>query len=253
MKEFESPRKRLLQAIRKAQHFQIESAAFLKSNFHSIIVESDPGSGCTVRKLKITKFPPDNVTDLAYDTIETLRSCLDHVATACAILSGVCEKQLERVLFPISNDAAKFEDSIARSCKGIHHEIVGLFRSFKAHPGGNETLLQLNQIRKQGYHRFIVPVGTVGHVKPGLGGMHGKRPAYTPGPIWDGKNNEMIYEAWDANGHFGFNAEMTFDTAFGEVAAVAGKSVWTFLLDAAEAVEKVVNDSEAKAQSIWKP
>lgn len=251
MNEFESPHRRLKQAIRKSHQFHIEMTEYLKAQFHSRVIEVHPETGCKLHKVKVVRFPADDLTDLAYEAIDAYRSALDHTAYACAVLSGLSGKALERVYFPVSRDPAQFENSIATACQGLHPDIVDLFRSFKAFPGGNDALSELNLIRRQGHHRLIVPVGTAGSVRPGLGSMSRTRPEYIPGPIWDQKNHELVFRADCPSGSFGYDAHVSFDIVFGEVDAVAGKPVWPFLLNAAEAVDRVVRDAEAKAEEIW--
>ena len=225
---------------------------FFKSDYRTTVVERDAKTSCDLHKIKIVKFPSDDMTDIVYDAIDAFRSALDHTAYACAVLSGVTGKNLESISFPISRDPNKIESSIASGCQGIDPRIVDVFRSHKPYPGGNEPLANLNLIRRQGHHRIIVPVGALAAVQPGLASMSSKRPAYIPSPIWDSKNHELIYRSVDPNGgEFGYDAKVTFEIAFGKVDAVPGKPVWTFLLQTAEAVDSVVKESEAKAQSIW--
>lgn len=251
MDEFGSPHRRLKQAIQKSHRFYTGLTDFLRSDFHSVVVEFDPRTGCDLHKCKLQKFPPDELTDLVYEAIEALRSALDHTAYACALLSGVTGKKLERVAFPISRDPEQFESSIASACQEIHPEIVNLFREFSAYPGGNEVLVQLNLIRRQAHHRVIVPVGTAGEVHPGLGSITATRPEYIPAPIWDGEKHEMVFRADCPSGSFGYNAQVSFDLVFGKVDGVSGRPVWPFLISAAEAVDKVVRDTEVEARRLW--
>jgi|GEM_PF-1224169 hypothetical protein len=252
MKEFESPNRQLRKAIRKSHQFHTMMTAFFKSDYRSTVVERDEKTGCDLHKVKIVKFPSDDMTDVVYDAIDAYRSTLDHTAYACAVLSGVSGKPLEAIAYPISRDPKKIESSIGSGCQGVHPDIVDLFRSHKAYPGGNDALAKLNLIRRQGHHRIILPVGAIASVEPGLASMSRKRPRYIPGPIWDRKKHEIVFRSVDPHGgEFGYDAKVTFDIAFGEVDAVAGELVWPFLIKTAEAVDRVVKETEAKAQSIW--
>lgn len=251
MEEFESPRRRLKQGIQKTHQFLLAKKSYFNSDYHSEVVEFIEEYKCNLHKLKIHTFPPDEITDLVYEAIEAFRSTLDQTAYACAVLSGNTGKTLTKVYFPISNDPDQFENRVTQACSSLHPEIQDLFSSFKAYPGGNDALNELNLIRRQGYHRVIVPVGTLGTVKPGLGSMSATRPEYIPAPVWDKENHELVYKAECPSGTFGYNAEVKFDIAFGEVDGVSGKPVWNFLLSVAEAVDEVVNLTQEKAKIIW--
>lgn len=252
MNEFDSPIRRLKQAIRKSHQFYIMQKRYLESDYRSTVVEVDQKTGCELHKIKIIAFPDDLMTDLAYEAIETYRSVLDHVAYATAVLSGLEGPDLERIYFPMSKTVGGVENAIASGCRGIHPKIVELFRGYQADPGGDADLANLNLIRKQGYHRIIIPVGSIAQVEPGLASATNALPAYIPGPIWDSKNHELVFRARDANGEFGYNAKITFTIAFGEVDGVGGKPVWPFLLKTAKTVDRIIKETESESQRIWR-
>lgn len=252
MDSFDSPKRQLRKAVRKTHQFWLGERAYLNGGVAEHVIESDAKSGCDLHKLKVIKFPPDELTDLAYDIIDAQRSTLDQIAYACAVLSGVLGRDLERIAFPISRDPAQFESSIASGCQGLHPDIVNLFRSYQAHPGGNTFLADLNAVRRQGHHRIVVPVGTASNIKMGLGYSAGKKiPPYIPGPVWNHEKHELVYRASNAEGSFGYDSEVTFRIAFGEVEAVGRKPVFEFLLASGNAVEKVLNETEECARLIW--
>ena len=87
MEEFESPRRRLRQGIRKAHQFHTGVTNFLKSNFHSNVIEFNAECKCNLHKLKVHTFPPDQLTDIVYEAIDAFRSALDQTAYACGLLS----------------------------------------------------------------------------------------------------------------------------------------------------------------------
>jgi hypothetical protein len=225
---YHSPIRVLAKAKTKYEALNSGIKTYLASDFHAEVKEFDLKSGCHLYKHRITRFPGEDIADLAYEIIDHQRSALDQIAYVTAVMSGVTGNALERIHFPISRVSADFENAIKRSCNGLHPDIKTLFRSFKAHPGGNDILVELNGVRKKGFHRFIVPVATVANVTPGLASMQGK-PAYIPAPVWDSKKHEIICKSESDYGRFSFDAELTFNVAFGEVDSVAGKPVATFL------------------------
>lgn len=250
MDEFSSPNRQLKKAIRKTHQFYKMRKSYLESEICSTVVEFHPDTGCNLHKKRITTFPSDDMTDIVVDAVDAFRSTLEHVAYASATISGVSGKSLERINFPITKDPAKFEDTISRCCVGIDPRFVDVFRSHKPYPGGNDALSNLNLIRKQGYHRIIVPVAAIAEVKPDRASMRGKRPDYIPAPVWDGANHEITFISESPDGRFGYDAKLSFDITFGEVEGVAHMPVWTFLIETAEAVDAVVKEAEIVAESV---
>jgi len=250
MAEFDSPRRRLKRAIQKAYEFHLGVAAFLKTPFHTRVVEVHEGTGCRLHKVKITAFPPDELTDLAYEAVEAFRSALDHTVHACGLLSGLSGRNLEQIKFPVTKDSSAFDRTVDDSCKGLRPEFIHFFRTTAAHPGGSAALCDLNLIRRQGHHRVIVPVGTAAAVRPGLGHMSTKKPEYVPAPVWDHTNHELVFLAECPSGSFGYAFEISFSIVFGEVEGASRANVFDFLLEAGQAVEDVVNGAEALAAKL---
>jgi len=216
--------------------------AYLKSDYWAEVEQFDIETGCKLRKIKIIKFPPDEMTDLVYEIIQLQRSVLDQTVYVAGVLSGLTGKDLECLNFPVSTEAA-FDSCVDGRCKGLHPELKELFRSFQAHPAGNRSLFELNRIRRQGHHKFIEPVGTIADVEPGLASISDGYTGYIAAPVWDRKNHEIIFASEGKDGKFGYDAKATFHIAFGEVDAVGGKPVLEFLNGTHASVYEVLNSA----------
>ena len=220
---FESPKRRLRRAKEHTKHINTRLDKFFKKEPYARVVETDPDSGDQIHKFKLTKSIPEKVTDLTYDAIEALRSSLDQATYAVAIACGA--KRPDLVHFPIADDAVKFEKLLKTGqVKDFPPEILTLFRGFEPYQGRNDAIWALNRIRRQGYHRLIVPVGmttqkiTYNHLMISGGGS-------LFSPKWDAEKNEIIFATTRPGAEFDYNVTFSLFVAFGEVEGVAGNPV----------------------------
>jgi hypothetical protein len=128
-------------------------------------------------------------------------------------------------------------------------DILALLRGFNPHKGGNDIIWALNRIRREGYHRLVVPVGTA------TAGFHARYMRISgggsiPAHNWDSEKNEIIFLRARHDTKVDYNLQFAFFIAFGEVEGVAGQPVLGFLNAAASEVERIVLAIEAEARRI---
>jgi hypothetical protein len=251
---FDSAKRRLGRAKHHVRTLDKRFQTFFKKKPYVGVIESHTDGVSQAHKVKLRRKLPKDVTDIAYEALEGLRSALDQTAYAVAIICGTPRPEL--VHFPVTDDPAQFENTISGRCKDFPPEIVALFRSFQAYPGGNDLIVALNRVRRQGFHRLLTPVGSAVYRVSGSSGMlRGgpvpEYPTYIPAPIvWDSTKDEMVYGVVGPGGEFNYKIDFSFIVAFGEIEGLAGAPVVPALRELVREVERIVIATESEARRI---
>lgn len=242
---------------RAKHHIRALDAAFkryFKKQPYVRAIELHTDGVSQAHKVKLKRQLPTALTHTTFEALEHLRSALDQTAYAVGAMCGVSRPDI--ISFPVTDDPAEFENAIRGRLKGCSPEVMALFRSFKAYPGGNDPIVALNQTRRQGFHRLITPVGnataTVTSDRAFLkGGPDPNFPTYVPSPfVWDSEKNEMVYGVVGPGGEFEYQINFTFFIAFGEVEGLAGHAVIPALTAISGAVERVLRTVEAETRKL---
>jgi len=104
--------------------------------------------------------PPAAVSAIAGDTIQNLRSALDHLAYQLVAVGTNKPGPFEHVYFPIHNDAVSYASKKGAQVKGMRGEAVKAIDALAPYRGGDETLWRLHKLNQVDKHRSIVTVGT---------------------------------------------------------------------------------------------
>jgi hypothetical protein len=237
---FASPKRRISRAKEHIADIKSRAGSFFHTKPYARVVERN-AQGLDEFKFKLAKPLPTQITDLAYEAIEALRSALDQATHPIAIVCKV--KRPDLIHSPIGDDAADVDNILNGRIKEFPADIVSLFRSFQPHQTGNPLIWALNRIRRQSTHRLIVPVGVA------TAGMHIKRMTMKgvsiPPPRWDSEKDEMIFAVLGSGSQLEYDVDLAFYIAFGPVEGVAGQPVIDTLLATAAEVERIVVAIEA--------
>jgi hypothetical protein len=246
---FASAKRRVARAKEHIAKIVNETASFYETKPYARLVEKN-ARGFEEHKVKLTADIPAHITDLAYEAIEALRASLDQAAYQIAVACG--SKRPDLVHFPISDNAANFENLLKGQISDFPAELLTLFRTFKPYKDGNDLLFALNRVRRQAAHRFIVPVATcLGGVQVLNACISSPHPMTIPAPKWDSTNNEIILVITGPGSNLEYTIEMTFFLAFGPtVEGLSGESVSDTLEEIATEVERIVLAVEAEAKRI---
>jgi len=250
---FSSPKRRLGRANHHIRTLERRFNAFFKKDPYIRAVEPHTDGVSEAHKIKLRRQLPTDLTDITYEALEALRSALDQTAYSIAVLCK--HPKPTNVHFPVTDDPAEFDNTVRGRCKGLSPEIVAVFRSFKAYPGGNDPLVALNRTRRQGFHRLIMPVGSAvakatgmsGHL---IGGPDPRYPTYMPSLEWDSSKDEMVFGIVGPGGEFQYTLNFTFFVAFGEVEGLAGEPVIVSLTLMAREVGRLIVETEREARRI---
>ena len=131
----QSAKRRLARAQTHIAHLEAGAKLFFDKKPTAVATEQD-AQGNTVVTIVLTEPFPEQLTDLAVEAVEALRSVLDQMAFAIAAAVGKPDSKSAH--FPIADDAAGLETGIKGRCKDIPQEVITFFRSFKPYKGGND-------------------------------------------------------------------------------------------------------------------
>lgn len=95
---------------------------FIEGKPYSTITEKEPQSGDSLVKLVSQRSPPRGPSTLIGDILFNLRSSLDHLVYALAVLNGATDEQKEASEFPVFSDRVKFADLAPKKIGGLTPE-----------------------------------------------------------------------------------------------------------------------------------
>ncbi len=150
--EFLSPRRCVERAKKHIAELDGQVNAWLKTVSDKIAAESEPQG----REHPVDRKSLYPLEEVAFDTINGLRTALDQACFAAAVAGG--NPDPKKAQFPFGDDAAGLENVINRGCKHIPPDIVALLRAFKPYPGGNIILWALNKLANTNKHRLLAEV-----------------------------------------------------------------------------------------------
>jgi hypothetical protein len=244
---FASPKRRLARARNHIDNVEMGIRVFLETQPYERTVERNT-QRFEEHKIRLTKPIPDDVTDLAYEALEAMRSSLDQATYAVAVACN--SKRPDRIHFPVADAAADFENNVRGWLTDFPTDMLALFRSFKAHQAGNELIWALNRIRRQGMHRLIVPVVTATEAFAHSVTINSPHFVELPPLKWDSEKNEVIFARTNPGSDLNYKLDFMFFIIFGEVEGVAGEPIIETLREIAAEVERIVLAIETEARRL---
>jgi hypothetical protein len=251
MDPFASARLRINGARDNLLDFDRLAAAYIDSHPYARVVEDDAEGIFLYKsfKIKLTKAPPEKLGLICSYAIENLRAALDHAAYAAAELSRA--SNLKAIHFPMASSATYFEQAVRDNCKGIHPEIVALFRALKPYKGGDDLLWCINPLRQCSEHRLIRPVGHATYRGKRWNFLHLKSGAFkAPITGWDSVKNEIVLLKVAPGTELNADVSVALYIAFGDVEIVGGQPVDGVLGALISKVDGIVAATEAEAKRI---
>jgi hypothetical protein len=138
--------------------------AFRESKPYRTITKKDPQTGDYIVRLQSLRRPPDTLSPLIGDILFNLRSSLDHVVYALAVLNGATISQREASEYPVFPDAAKFASAAPGKIGALRSEaqaIIERSQPYNAPDPSKHLLRVLHDLNRIDKHRLLHVVQTV--------------------------------------------------------------------------------------------
>lgn len=220
------------------------SCIYFNPDTHPRFTETDPKTLHTLDKIRLKPIP-DPILRNVVQIIESLRSALDHAASATA-------PRGKKVYFPFGDTRRDMKASLSSDrYKHLPKEIKSLFMKFKPYKTGNPPLWALNKICNTTKHQTIIEPGI--SVKDATFEDHWGVGAYDAlpfAPRWDRRKNEIIVSQSIGKGTIHHDVEFSIGIKFGKVPVFGGRPVPSSLGKLASIVMSIVSATEAEARRI---
>jgi hypothetical protein len=187
----------------------------------------------------------EQLSNVAFDAANNLRSALDQTAYATAILAG--KEKPKRAYFPIACKLSDLENLIKRNCRDLRPEVIELFKTFKPYGRGNIWLSALSKLCNTQKHATLIPFKTGDHQVMYI--MNGI--ALGLGHRWHPETFELEIlgsagaDFTKGGGYFAFGITFTHDDP-----VIAGSEPAGLLDGAAIQVDRVINATEVECQRL---
>ena len=132
---------------------------FSQSKPYVVIEERKPETGEKLIKIRLNANTPTEVQRLAGNAVTDLRSVLDYLVCELATLNGYAD--LKGVEFPIAGCRKEFESPVTQGkIKKLAAPARSAINQIEPYKGGQHAeIWALNELRRKGIHRTIIPIG----------------------------------------------------------------------------------------------
>lgn len=153
---FQSPKLLVERSRFHLRNFEVKEGSYFDRKPYVMTQEDDSQRNSKFFKFKFTRPIPVELSVVAFDAINCIRSALDHAVFDAAVqVSGRPDPKATK--FPFGNDAASAEKDLQRKHSEIPESLVPLLLSFEPFKNGRNALWELNDLRNQKIHRMLAP------------------------------------------------------------------------------------------------
>lgn len=154
---FQSSKALVSRAQEHFNQFNELQNAYVASNIDRFYTELDEERGEILCKIKIPSID-ERLPVLVFDTVNALRSALDHAVFDSARVLG-SDPDPTDTKFPFGKELADLQGELQKQkTRNIPLAIRPLLISFEPYKSGKNGLWQLNQLRNQKIHRILQPM-----------------------------------------------------------------------------------------------
>jgi hypothetical protein len=229
---FYSAKRRLARAKKHAIDLDATYVAFINSDPYVRAIELDADGITKLHKIKLANPFPEELSDIASDAFDNLRSVLDQIAYGAGFANIKAPPQF--ATFPFSNNAKNWQDRADGMAKDVPSDIRTLFGAYEPYPRGKgEPLWALNELRNVNQHAMLAPLGAASvqligpsffMKAPANGSISFNLPMWTPS-TWDNCKNEMVIFREEPGGQLDYDFKLSPFIAFGNVVHFANEPV----------------------------
>jgi hypothetical protein len=133
--------------------------SFYATNPYKFSGKADLQAGKVVYTMDWVKDAPDEVSSIAGEVIQNLRSALDHLAYQLFLRGGGIGTG-KQIYFPIGGSKTSYENKKSSQTHGMTQQAVAAIDALRPYKGGNDVLWQLHELNNVDKHRLILTVGS---------------------------------------------------------------------------------------------
>jgi hypothetical protein len=211
---FESSAVLLARARKHVDEFEAAEKWFTDGKPYKLINKIDPQSGAIFMVAKVTKPIPAELSAIAFDAVNCLRSALDHaVFDSAERLGGKPKPKYTKFPFGLTADDAA--NDLPRKHSEVPESIRPFFLSFEPYKGGKHALWEMNELRNSKIHRILeATVARTGNV--GITDGDIDRLDWRVIDKWDSRHSELTILEIAAGSRAKVNMRVSVKIAFQE-------------------------------------
>ena len=237
------PKSKIKRANQHIADVETQIIAFLRNPPPPIATFKEVNADGTRESLKIsqTKRIPDDISAAIGDTVNNLRSALDHLACCLATHNGATN--ISGTYFPFAGNKQEFElAATQRKIKRLSSSARDLISALQPYKGGNTFLWTLNKLATQDKHQSLVAIAAVPQGWHGLFEMQAlsTEPHVFEAARWVRLDQDQAILRYPAGGNFEGELEITVDVAFDEIEPIKNQPVLTVLNQHAGLVKRII-------------
>jgi hypothetical protein len=146
---------------------------FRESDPYRLVLDQSTNPEERIVRLKINATVPTEFAVIAGETINQLRSALDHLAWQLVDASGSTPS--DHLYFPICQAESSFKSKLKGEIKSVGPAAIGVLGATKPYKGGNDALWKLHKLNNIDKHCLLLVLAY--GLKPAIG-FHYRNPAF---------------------------------------------------------------------------
>src|SRR6267143_4934659 len=153
-------RAKITRAKQHIQDFQLGLKAFADTKPYAVAHKENVETAKRIYYVAKADPIPDQLTAIAADVIQYLRSPLDHIAYQLVLDARSGAEPDWLVYYPISGSAADYPATRKSKIKGVRQEVIDAIDATAPYKGGKgHALWQLNALNKPDKHELLIGAG----------------------------------------------------------------------------------------------
>ncbi len=230
----------LRHARRRIAELEDDVNKYISTSPYIEIKDTDPATGDTVRKLRVTLKPPRELGHVVFDAVSHMRAALDQAAHAAAVAGG---SRGEKAYFPFGGSEEDARAKKSSGSKDVPTQVFEIMISFQPYKTGNLYLWALNKLCNTMKHAIMVyPELKLSGVTVHRGSISGGN----VGNVWNPETMEIELERIRPGGSSSLDISYKFQVRLGDESPVAGlPPAVEYLNGVADLVEQILTVIES--------
>jgi hypothetical protein len=151
---------KIKRAKKHIQDLDVAVKAFFATKPYVVEAKRDSKTRRPIYYLSSVRDVPPEIAVIAGDTVQSLRSALDHLAYQLVLVGTGQPGPFFYVYFPIFDSAEKYEAGKLGQVKGMRKDAIDAIDAIKPYNGGNDTLWRLHRLNQIDKHRLLIAAGS---------------------------------------------------------------------------------------------